>query len=558
MKKAPAKKAPAKKRASVEVSTGNLGDADLSVDYFYKGIKSALTDYGSINYYSSGEGRMNNSGTGTNKLNLIGKLIKDIVPKDKRGCLRKAYDFYDTDDYLQPLVETMVDFGSAGFNLLPQPVEDTIEAYKNINKYSLLIADFSRTMKFDQVVDQLFRDYFISDSCILYWKVKVGRTRASKSESKLFPELIDINALNPSLVNWCNTGGVDIMEVFIHDAARKQIAQEIEALARIGVTNRQQVIDQLQKTGTGQKWTEAVLDKKDFVSLSSEDGDNWLVETKERKYNGLCYPTMKNIFVKLTIRAFHQEGELSAAFLFAFFIMLIKQGESISTGNQAGSRKNWITPTEAKKLQDNFTNFSKALRMVMNHTTSVDWVFPPKEMFDPSRLDGANKAILNWAGISESIFSGGGNENYSGGYLGIRKTTARIGKARRRIGSTLSSFFHHPTIAGQTEILRRIGIQPVFDENILKEPKQLLDEIKFLFENEINDQRTALRELGRNPEAVKSSTLQSAEEQKNLKVWTGVGGQKNAKGKNKNPGGRPANPGASSDEYTRLQTPAPS
>ncbi len=484
---------------------------------------------------------------------FLRRLASRVIPNSKAETIKQAFRYYEDDDFLGSLIDMIRDFCNAGFYLQPamsagqMDSDQLLVRQKAIDKFMI---DFDVC----QVIDSLVVDRQVCDNFILYWKVGDQVGRASKSTTNLFPKLIEFNALDPREVDWDNSGGKDDLYVNIPDKLIKEVNLKIDALKKAKKTPVE-IVQLLREDGYGLAWIIAIMNKQTQAKLTNEDGDYWIVSSAARKYHGLAKPTMRRIFPKLKIRQFFQEGEMGAAFLFSAFLCLIKQGESITTGNSAGSTKNWLKVEDAKALMKKFAAATGAARLAMNHTTTVEWVYPPADMFSEERLDVPNKGIVAWSGFPYSIFMGGG-DNYSEGYLGLRKATARMMKIRNQISDTLVEFFRHPSITGQSRMMKDMVIQPCFNSNILKEPRQLLDEIKFLFEHEIGNARQAAQELDRNPETLISSKMQARAEQKSAKAWTGVGNQ-GKKVSSGNPEGRPSKDGSSTDEFSRQQPPSP-
>jgi len=246
------------------------------------------------------------------------------------------------------------------------------------------------------------------------------------------------------------------------------------------------------------------------------------------------------------------EGEFSAAFLMKHFVMLIKAGESIDSGALAGLQNNWLKPADAKALLKKFSTVNKAMRAAVNHTTKIEFVFPPKEMFDLAKFDSSERRIFYFAGVSVGLITEG-KGSYSSAYISIKRMMSQMSKGRTEVSKMFCDFFRHITIRTRVATPEGFLVRANFDENALKEPRQILDEVKFLFERSISDPRTACRELGRDPDTIKASTIQSRKEQEQSNVWSGVGSQ--GKSVSSSPEGRPANEGTVVSDYTRNQPP---
>jgi hypothetical protein len=496
----------------------------------------------------------------------IERLAGLALPRTRRSRTERAYQHYETDDLLQELIDIKTEFTTAGFSFQAcafagQNPNEAVQA--ELADFQASLDELCLMMDFSKLVEDLVNDWYISDSMILYWRTDAPGINAEglqsedsvpdeKLEEGWIPGLHEICALNPKEVDWVNSMGRDFLLV---DVSR-QVVDTINNAFTNGRKEKktdQEIIAALQASGIHFKWINAVLKGEKQVVLREEDGDHWLICTKARQYHGLAAPSMYTIFLSLEARGLLTQGDFATAFMMKHFIMLIKQGESIKTGPLQGSTKNWMKQKDAKNLLSQFSVVSKAIRAAVNHTTTIQFVFPPKEMFDPERFASVEHRIYNWVGVTIVLNTGTGAE-YAGGYLSIKKLVSKIEKTREKVGCIFTKFFRHPSIRSRLKQPQASYVQANFDFNVLKEPKLLLDEVKWLFEESITDQRTAARELGRDPEQLKTSTLQSRKEEETLQVWSGVGpqGQKKSSG----PEGRPANEDTSISEETRTQYPA--
>ena len=122
-------------------------------------------------------------------------------------------------------------------------------------------------------------------------------------------------------------------------------------------------------------------------------------------------------------------------------------------------------------------------------------------------------------------------------------------------------FFEHESIQTSLPAPDGCHIALTFDENALKEPRQLLDEIKFLVENGIEDVRTAARELGRSPDALHTGKMHTKVENSRHGVWepiTGVpGAQTGESDRAGDDRGRPPGDNTNLTEETRTRTGTP-
>lgn len=513
------------------------------------------------------------------------KLHTDTIPKKKAEKIQRALDWAEEDDLINRLIAVKADFGITGFNLVCKPEEGTeVERLISSGKAKseedgneeeltdkeakLLIEHgkfrghlnrINRKWDIRAIVRKLMEDYFITDSCILYWKFEKPREANESSvpvtespKHQLIPGLADIAPLSPGDVDWDNSFGRDHLRVKIPVEIRDRISKALMIRTR---PEREKAKESLMEEGIPQKYIDAVASGQDYVDLSRDDGDRWLIKTRARPHHGLAVPSMVSIFISLAIRRALKEGDFAAAFMMKHFILHVKGGEPITQGPLAGQRLNYLKKAESDKLFEIISSTNKASRLVTNHTVSFTFVFPPKEMFDGAKYDKHEEGIHNWAGVSTVIFSGEGG-TYGSGFLSIKRLVAHLSDIRNEVNWLLTEFFDDPEINEAVGVPEECEVSASFDENALKEPKQLLDEIKLMLEKGLHDPQIAIRELGRQPTAIKNSKLQSIEENKRTKIWEPLFNpfeQLNDEGAG---AGRPPNDTTTQNEDTRTQPPS--
>lgn len=541
-------------------------------------------------------------------------IRNNAVPANKRDQILKAQLWMEQDDLLEKLISTKIDFTSTGFNLRCKPPEGTAlqkllssvkfpvgedgedderseestngeangEVIDSIPptrsplnlisqkeadlliqtvEFQQLLNNLSQKWDFEGLVDDLLRDWYVTDSMILYWKVEQGEGPQLDSDSStpmvrdkqdLLPKVTNICALNPADVDWDNSLGIEKLSIKISVALKRRIQTAIDLDRELA--KRQQpkrFVKELEKDGVGKKWIDAVKSKQDMVELKNEDGEFWVIKTKARKQHGLASPSMKNIFLPLETRKMLREGDFGAAFMMKHFIFHVKAGESIQSGPLAGQRKNWAKKKDTDELLNLISTTSKSSRISTNHTVKFEFIFPPKEMFDDEKYFKVELMMFVWAGVTLAIMTGGGQEQKAAtGFIGIKRMVANIVKTRRAINWMLTEFFDHETIRSLVNPPDNCRVIASFDENILKEPKQLLDEIKLLVQEGVEDVRTAARELGRDPDALALGKLYTIAENEQTAVWEPIMKKPGQQDFN---GGRPPNDNTTQTEDTRTQ-----
>lgn len=487
-------------------------------------------------------------------------------PRHRRGQLERCDYWLGQDDMLDKLIGLKQEFTALGFSLRPQFKASTgsEESDKQVDELTAKLNRISIKWDFHKIIEDLLLDWFSKDTMILYWKTDPPDTSAqadsvppatpeARSAEELMPGLHDICALNPAECDWQNSFGQDILTYRIPLALKLKIQQALSS------ANREAALQALRNDGVEDKYIEAVSTGKDTVELLKKDGDNWLVCTRARKRHGIAKPSMWTIFIPLEIRKALTEGEFGASYMMKHFILHVTTGESITQGVLAGQKNNWAKKPDIDALDKAMKNPAKAQRLTTNHTVKFNFIFPPADMWSNARYEKSESRILNWVGVSLVIFSGEGGTN-AGGHLSIRRMISNMQSARLKIMRLFFEFFDNPIIRTISKLADDVDVIADFNENVLKEPKQILDEVTLIMREGMGDPAISLAELGRNPNTIRDSKRKSLRENKDSKVWEPVF-QKESRTRQgerqvvKSGKGRPANPGTTPDEGTRTQSP---
>lgn len=506
----------------------------------------------------------------------ISTLVTNALPKSRPRRTRRAQEWMQMDDLLYDLIDTKRTFTIAGFHLQIKPdrVADASEINESqMAKNQTQADEFSLATSFFGIVFDLLTDWFITDSCVLSWKVSDQNATAKTPDSidsiprkiqSVVPGLDYIGTIDPSDVDWRNSLGVNRLFVRVPAELERRI---LDTLNRYSL-NKATAIEELLNSGIPQKWIDAVINYVSYanpefdgpmVELKNEDGEYWIIKTKGRKNYGLCSPSMYTIFLPLETRRMFSDGEFAGAYMTKHFIQHVTTGESITSGQSAGSTKNWAKKEDVDALMGHFRNCQKATRMVTNHTVNIAWLYPPVEMFSADKYISCERKIFRWAGVNPAII-GGEKQTTAEAFVGIKKMIGDMWLARSNMSCMVQEFFRHPSIQVRSGVPEIYDIVAQFDENILKDPRQLLDEVKFLIQEGMGDPETVLRELGRDPESVKLSKVRSIEQNKKFKVYEPVWNSRMA-GKipadgadGGTEGGQPPNKETLQNEESRFQT----
>lgn len=480
-------------------------------------------------------------------------------PRTIKGKFERIDYWLENDELIERLVSVKEDICAMGFSLRAsrrkQAKPITPEESESVAVYKDTLDLIEKKWDFDSVVSDLLREWISKDTMILYWKIATATNEEtavvpeSGSKEELIPGLVNICALNPADCNWDNSFGQDQLEYKIHWMIQKRIQDAINCDPKESARRMQLLLNE----GIEQKYIDAVKAGKTYVLLKKEDGDRWIIKTRGNRLKGFRCPSMSNIFAPLEIRRSVADGDFAASFLMKHFIFHVTQGESIDQGPLAGQRMNWAGKKEIETLHNVLKKVSKAFKLVTDHTVKFNFIYPPKEMWDTAKYAKAEARMYNWGGMTLVIMTGDGGTNASG-FIGIKRLIANITAARKKIKLALFEFFDSPEIKNATKKPDNCNAMPTFDENVLKDPKQLLDEIRTMLSEGIGDPSMSLDELGRDSETVKDAKARSIEENDSNKLWTPLNSKDN-KQESQATAGRPPNSGTTPNEGTRLQSP---
>ena len=420
-----------------------------------------------------------------------------------------------------------------------------------------------RKWEFYDLIMRMLMDWYVTDSIILYWHVDLkGSDKAGKVSSNsdiptdpraketLIPGLISITVLDAVDVDWDNSFGNNKLKVAVPDTVKEKIQKAFGASAK--TVDQNILVAFVQEEGIPEKFVYAVIEGDGMVELLPEEGDFWLIKSRNRKYHSLAIPSMYNIFLWLEIRRMFTEGEFAAADMMKHFIQHVKTGESIDSGPLAGQRSNWATKKDTTALYGAISGVNRASRIVTNHTVDFGFIYPPKELFDVAKYARADSNIYSWSGVNVIMYTGEGG-TYGSGFIGVKRTMSHVIDARQVIGWIMTEFFDHPEIRGRVGVPDECEVVAQFDATVLKEPRQLLEELKFMVTEGMMDPRTSLSELSRDADSIRRKKIEAKAENDATGLWNPIN-RKVSTG-NSDQIGRPPNDDSIVDDESRNQDP---
>lgn len=385
------------------------------------------------------------------------EITQVFVSSDVNTNIKDALKFRRQNELVGSLIDTKLDFTVAGFHNL----------YGGDDKAKTFYEDILYDHEIESIVTELADDLFTTNNAILHWKID------EKSGNIEY-----VMTLDPAYVEYYNAFGQERMFLVMDSSVQKSLLKASEE----------------QKGHVPAKYLNAPTNGK--VELKNEDGEYWLVLTTARKFRGLAQPSMTSIFADLKLREMFIAGDWSVAYFAKAFIQLVKSGESVPSGQYAGTKRLYQSAEENAALNAALKDVSRAIRLVTNHTVAIEQIVPPTEAYSQDKYGHVEKRILRWGGVPLVIIEGSGG-NYASGFLGKVKMFADIKRTRRMLIQLMERFYRHPTINAK----EYTAPSARFDEQILKDGKELLNELKLLLQHATGfSMRSVLELLGHDPD----------------------------------------------------------
>lgn len=391
-------------------------------------------------------------------------VLNLFLPTDTQGKINEALKHCEDDDLIQSIVETKVDFYASGFAFQIKPDNKN---YKN--RMVDRVDDMAREHDFNLLAENLVRDYVACDNAVLQWAVEGG-------------DLVYVQALSPARCKFSNALGKERLELTLS----QETVTEINAAITKDPKNAARLYPQ--------KYIDAVRKGTNVVELKNEDGEYWTIKSKARKFTGFAVPSMATVFWDILMRKLLTYGDFSAAY-FCRVIEQITAGESIPSGPRAGTKQNYVTKKELDALQKLFKDQSRLLRIFVNHTVKVSHSVPDTKIFDPNKYLKVEERILRWGGVADVLMTGKG-EGFSQAIIGVRRFVSQGQRVRQTIGQMFEKFILHDSIRGIAKIPTNATAIATWDEQNMKDPKQVLDELNAIWDRGMGDTETYLGRLG--------------------------------------------------------------
>jgi hypothetical protein len=345
--------------------------------------------------------------------------------------MKKAKSFCDTRVIPQRLAYWRAALWSRGFKIHhPHPAMN--QAY---NKFSEGIGGL------DLLIAPCMEHLSIQNNACLIWRM---RTPSDVEYVKFYsPHLTRIDIIGRRL--WAEPSSD------FRDAVNKAKADKLR-----------EYVEAYNSGSSVKKWVDAIknphmsVDDTQYagkVPLSEDDKEYWRIIPGLGGVDDKAYSpvSMKSIFTDIELLQMLTEGDWATAFLIKNMIMVVKVGESITSGVLAGSKRNWAKENDLKNLQAQIEKVGKAQILYGNHTITIEFAFPDPAIFSPEKYDTVIDRICWYFGIGRYMALGaaGGaarGASYAAASWNVQSIRTEARQKRDIVRSHLRKFLSHDTI----------------------------------------------------------------------------------------------------------------
>ncbi|MEM4177822.1 MAG: hypothetical protein QXU75_06460 [Candidatus Methanomethylicaceae archaeon] len=359
--------------------------------------------------------------------NSLARLREIYDSQDVYQHMAKADEFCRTMSVPQKLAEWRAEMWSMGFRI-QHPNPDIDMAYRK----------FANEVRLDLIVSECARHLSVMNNACIIWRIRSNG------------ELEYVQAINPAKTR------IDILNDILWCEPSSDFKKAILNTSRADL---EKFISKYRAGSSVRKWVEAVINPEKFsasgeyvgkVPLRHEDGEYWMIipgdgGSDDNRYSPV---TMRSIFTDLEMLQMLYEGDWATAWMFKNMIMLVKVGESITSGPLAGSRKNWAKPSDLKNLKAEMEKVGKAQVLYANHTTDIQFKYPDPEVFSPEKYRAVLERICWYFGIGPYLVMGQtpSGVSYATTSWNVQSIRLTAKKKRELLCSHLYRFFTDPTI----------------------------------------------------------------------------------------------------------------
>lgn len=356
-------------------------------------------------------------------------VLQDTMStSDVYGQMTNAFDYAQAVVFAQGLSEFRASLWSTGFKV--------VHAHPDIER---LYTKFSEEQNLNSLTVEGMNHLSVCNNACLTWRVK---TTGVLEYARFYrPDLTRLDPIRFSL--WC-----------------KPSAQFANMVSKATKEELNKYIRPFGNDSAVKAWVEAVKPSSSkpspypgYVQLL-DDGtktarDHWVIFTGSGGNTQTEYSpvTMKSIFLDLELVKLLFDGDWSTAWMIKNMIVLVQQGESITSGPLAGLRRNYPTGADLQALKTEFQKAGKAQIVYGNHTIKISFNSPDAKTFSPEKYSAVLQRICWFFGIGSYMMLGGSEgSSFATASWNVQAIRTRAKTMRELYASYFIKFLTHESI----------------------------------------------------------------------------------------------------------------
>ncbi len=135
------------------------------------------------------------------------------------------------------------------------------------------------------------------------------------------------------------------------------------------------------------------------------------------------------------------------------------------------------------------------MRLYGDHTLKVAYVYPDQAALGNAKYEGVETRIDRWTRVPRVMLTGQG-DGYSQSTLGKRSFEAQGERVREDIADVITELFMHETVMTDLKLPTKSSVKVMFNRQVLKDPKQVLDEVQYMNDSGLADVETVHEVMG--------------------------------------------------------------
>jgi len=404
----------------------------------------------------------------------LNQLLQMIVPENQDKKFAKAISYAKTDDRINGIIETQIDFGMSGFTAASDSKE-SVEKIKTWNRehhiFNILLEMWSVGAACDNVV-------------VMLQKKSAALTILPLPNLKIVP------------IHTTDNKGKKQFRTFL------KVPEEFAQYVRKNKQRHGDKASEKALKGIPEKWINAVMHPHvipdrdpihpsgGYLELKAEEDEHIFIINRKGIEDRLVDPSMATVFPSIKLRRFLQDGEFSIAYMIKYFIHQVKVGPTAEAQNLARAlRAGKINKGDREEIKNLYRGkIDKVLFEVTDQFLEHVFHFPGSEVDFGKRYATPDERIDWWARISRQIMVGD-RGSYSGGLIYLKGYSRKISRFRTLFAQFLQDLY--------AEILKDKGAEIQWDEHYMKEPRQKLREMQLTSQRGM-DMETFCRIMGYN------------------------------------------------------------